>query len=100
MIVFLTVVPSGREAMSEEVARVIDLIDRSGLSYRLTAMGTVIEGEPDAVWALGRSCHEEMRRTNSRVSTHISIDDRAGTVDALRGKVDAVERRLHRKLKT
>jgi uncharacterized protein (TIGR00106 family) len=100
MIVFLTVVPAGKEAMSEDVARVIEIIDRSGLEYRLTAMGTVIEGEPDAVWALVRRCHEEMRKTNRRVSTHLVIDDRESAVDSIHGKVDRVERRLRRKLKT
>jgi uncharacterized protein (TIGR00106 family) len=100
MIVFLTIVPAGREAMSEEVARVIDVIDRSGLEYRLTAMGTVIEGEPDAVWALVRRCHEEMRKTNRRVSTHLVIDDREKAVDSIHSKVDDIERHLRRKLKT
>lgn len=36
----------------------IATIAQSGLSYEVGAMGTTIEGSPDAVWALLRSVHE------------------------------------------
>lgn len=31
--------------MADEVARVIDLVDKSGLKYRLNPLGTCIEGD-------------------------------------------------------
>ena len=51
MLLQLTMFPtvSGSESVSADVAKVIDLIDRSGLSYRLTAMATIIEGEWEPV---------------------------------------------------
>mgnify|MGYP000999222528 CR=1 FL=1 len=33
------------ESLSAHVARILDVIDRSGLAYQLTPMGTIIEGE-------------------------------------------------------
>lgn len=100
MIASFTVVPFGKEALSEDVARVIDLIDRSGLDYQLTPMCTIVEGTPDEVWTLVRRCHERMRELSCRVHTQISIDDREGEVDAIHSKVNDIERHLGRDLKT
>ena len=37
--------PRGHEqSLSADVARIVDIIDRSGLPYQLTAMGTLLEG--------------------------------------------------------
>ncbi len=100
MIAIFSVVPLGKEALSEEVSRVVDVIDRSGIDYRLTAMGTVVEGEPDEVWRLVRQCHEKMREFSRRVHTQITIDDRQDAENTIHSKVDDIERHLARKLKT
>ncbi len=100
MIAIITVVPAGKEALSESVSEVVDIIDTSGISYQLTSMGTILEGEPDEIWAVVRQCHEKMRESNRRVLTHISIDDREDTFDSMRTKVDDIENHLSRKLKT
>ena len=100
MIAHFTVVPMGKESLSEDVARVIDLIDKSGIEYKLTSMGTIIEGEPNAVWSLIRKCHETMRGSSRRVITTITIDDREGKSGAIRSKVDRIEKHLSRKLRT
>jgi len=100
MIAIFTVVPLGKEALSEEVAPIIDIIDKSGVEYRLTSMGTILEGEPDEVWSVIRRCHEKMRDSNRRVSTHVTIDDRQDAKGAMLSKVDDIERHLGRKLKT
>ena len=100
MIAIFSVVPLGKEALSKDVSRVIDIIDRSGMEYRLTAMGTVVEGEPEEVWGLIRSCHEKMREFSRRVHTQITIDDREGATDTIRSKIEDIERHLSRKLKT
>ena len=36
----------------------IELIETSGLTYEVGALGTTIEGEPDQVWPLLRRVHE------------------------------------------
>ena len=40
------------ENVSPFVARSVDIIDKSGLPYQLTAMGTILEGERDDVIAV------------------------------------------------
>jgi uncharacterized protein YqgV (UPF0045/DUF77 family) len=38
--------PGGKgESVSEYVARILDVIDRSGVPYQLTPMGTILEGD-------------------------------------------------------
>jgi uncharacterized protein (TIGR00106 family) len=99
MIAFFSVVPQGKENLAADVAGVLDLIDKSGVDYRLTAMGTIVEGEAEEVWSLIKKCHEEMRRRAARVITQITIDDREGARGRITGKVDDVEKHLGRKLK-
>ena len=62
-------------------------------------MGTIVEGEPDAVWQLIRICHEKMREAHNRVHTQITIDDRANEQGAIDSKVADIERHLGKKLK-
>ncbi len=100
MIVEFSVAPVGRgEALSEQVARVLDIVDKSGLPYQLTAMGTIVEGDWDEIFGLIRRCHETMRGQASRVSTHIIVDDREKTSGRITGKIADVEAALGRTLK-
>jgi len=100
MIAEFSVVPVGKgEELAELVAGVVDIIDRSGLPYQLTAMGTLVEGEWDDVLALVKECHFKMRRQGARVLTRISIDDREKAVNRLTGKVRDVEKVLGRELR-
>jgi uncharacterized protein (TIGR00106 family) len=88
------------ESLREPVAKVLDLVDRSGLPYQHTAMGTLIEGDWDEVMELVRDCHQALRQSHRRVVTTIKIDDREGGKDRLRAKVRSVESALGRSLKT
>ena len=97
MIAEFSVVPvGGGEELAGPVAAVVDVIDRSGLPYQLTAMGTLVEGEWDAVLGLIKECHLRMRRDFPRVLTRVSIDDREGAERRLDGKVRDVEKVLGR----
>ncbi len=87
-------------SVSKYVARCLDLVDRSGLPYRLNPMGTVVEGSFDEVLALIAQCHKAVARDSPRVSTIIKIDDRKGARNQIDAKVAHVERALGRKLRT
>jgi len=86
-------------SLSPYVAEVLDLVDNSGLSYRLTSMGTIVEGEWDEVIQLIRKCHEAAMSHSGRVLTNISIDDRKGLGGRIDGKVKSVEEKLGRDLR-
>jgi uncharacterized protein (TIGR00106 family) len=101
MIVEFSVVPLGKsESLGEPVAKVVDIIDRSGLPYKLTAMGTIVEGEWNDVFELIKECHSSMKRYAGRVLTRITIDDRDKAKGRIQGKVERVESILGRRLKT
>jgi len=87
------------ESLSKYVAEIIDLIDKTGLNYRLGAMGTTVEGDFDEVFDLIKVCHLKMREFSRRVITHIAIDDREGAVNRLEEKPRSIEKRLGKKLK-
>ncbi len=100
MIVEFTIVPLDKgESLSESVAGVLDIVDRSDLDYRLTPMGTIVEGEWDEVMDLIKKCHMEMREESNRVETSITIDDREDAEDRITEKVKSVEDKLSRRLR-
>jgi uncharacterized protein (TIGR00106 family) len=82
------------------VARCLEIVDRSGMPYRLNAMGTVVEGEFDDILKLLARCHKAVAEDCERVSTILKVDDRKGASSQLEAKVKSVERRLGRELKT
>ena len=87
-------------SVSEYVARSLDIIDKSGLPYQLTPMGTIVEGEWDDVMALVAACHKTMSQDCERISTSMKIDYRAGRSGRLKSKVQAIESKLGRVLST
>jgi len=99
MMVFFSISPLGAgESVSGAVAKVIDLIEQSGLDHTTTAMGTIIEGEPKEVFDLLYNCHELMQSEHPRVTSKILIDFRRGKSDRLQSKVDKLEKVLGHKM--
>ena len=93
--------PLGKgESVGKYVARSLDIIDKSGVAYRLNPMGTVLEGEWDDVFRVVRKCYERMRKDCNRISCTIKVDYRKGHTGRLEGKVASVEKRLKRKIKS
>jgi uncharacterized protein (TIGR00106 family) len=88
------------ESVSPWVARSLDIIDRSGLPYQLTPMGTIIEAEWHEALAVVTACFEAMRADCSRIGTHIKIDYREGKSGRLQSKVESVQGKLGRSLST
>lgn len=103
MLFQLTMFPSGSKrksaSVSEHVAKVIDIIDKSGLSYQLTPMATCIEGEWNEVMAVINKARLMLRRKgHERISITITIDDRKGAKKCLTGKVASIEKKLGREV--
>ena len=69
----------------------------AGLEFELTAMGTIIEGDLDAILALARRLHEvPFRHGAARVTTTIRIDDRRDKGGTIAAKVRSVKEKLSR----
>lgn len=100
MLLEFSMSPLGKgESVSAEVTKCLDIIDQSGIPYRLNSMGTVLEGEWDDVMGVVRQCLEEMSRSCDRVTCVVKFDWRKGATGRLEGKVASVEKRLGRALK-
>lgn len=87
------------ESVSKYVARSLDIIDQSGLPYRLGPMGTTVEGEWDEVMAVAKACYEKMSSDCGRITCSMRIDARAGKEGRLQGKTDKIESVLGRSVK-
>jgi uncharacterized protein (TIGR00106 family) len=81
------------------VARSLEIIERSGLDYRLHAMGTIVEGEIDDVLAVLKQCLQAMAADCERITCTAKLDYRQGASGRLESKVSSVEERLGRELK-
>ena len=89
------------QSKSAFVARVLDIVDRSGLPYQLTPMGTIIEGETVAeVLAVIDEAYRELQKDCGRVYSSIKIDWREGPAGRLDNKVASVEAKLGRCLRS
>jgi uncharacterized protein (TIGR00106 family) len=92
--------PLGKgESVSKFVSRSLDIIDKSGVAYRLNPMGTVLEGEWDEVFGVVRQCYERMKKDCNRISCSIKVDYRKGHSGRLVSKVASVEKTLKRAMK-
>lgn len=96
MIAELSIIPIGKgTSMADEIAKVIDLVDKSGLKYRVNPMGTCIEGDLERVLELVKRCHQMAARDYPRVLTSIRIDDRRDAPDNMEQQIQAIESRLN-----
>lgn len=99
MLVQFSLFPVGEKSLTKPVARMIDIIDKSGLPYQTTAMGTLVEGSYDEIFGLIKRCHNLLKKDFDRIYGVIKLDDRKGAKARLKGKVDSVENSLGRKIK-
>ncbi|HKJ70726.1 MAG TPA: MTH1187 family thiamine-binding protein [Gammaproteobacteria bacterium] len=80
--------------VGDVVARVVERIEASGLDYRLTAMGTQVEGELDEVLDLIKECERLVEADSERFYTVLTMDYQAGSSGSLGKKVESVEDRV------
>lgn len=88
------------ESVSKYVSRSLDVIDKSGISYQLTPMGTILEGEWDEVMGVVKACYEVMNQDCVRISSTIRIDARQKGSNRLKSKIAKVESLVGRELET
>jgi len=81
-------------SVSKQVSKIIDAIDKSGVSYKLTPMGTVVETETmkDALGII-ELAYEQVNDCD-RVYSSLKFDIRKGTKNRLVSKINSVEKNL------
>jgi len=93
----LSIFPMDRgESVGEYVSAVVRLVRESGMSYQLTAMGTILETEElKEVLALLEQAETLLKAQGCRrVYATLKLDMREGPVGRLEGKVQSVEKRI------
>lgn len=87
------------ESLSKYVSRSLEIIDESGVEYRLNPMGTVLEGDWDEVFDVVKKCFQRMKKDCNRISCSIKVDYRKGTEGRLTSKIKSVEEKVGKSLK-
>lgn len=92
----VSIVPigTGNTGLSSYIASCLKVLEGSkDLTYRLTPMGTVIEGPLDKLLAAISEMHEvPFRKGALRVVTHLKIDDRRDKLATMNSKVESVRK--------
>jgi len=86
-------------SFSEYVARILTIVDQSGLDYRLNPMGTVVEGRWDDLLALLTQCFRALEQYSDRISLQVKFDHRKGPAPRIDSKVRSVLTKTGRHLK-
>ena len=78
-------------SLSRFVAKVLAVVDESGLDYRLNPMGTVVEGQWDELLGLLTACFRTLEKDSDRISIQAKFDCRKDVTGALARKIQSVE---------
>ncbi|MGH7851801.1 MAG: MTH1187 family thiamine-binding protein [Candidatus Binatia bacterium] len=101
MLAELSIIPiGGNTHSSAELAKVLKLVDESGLPYQLTPSSTCIEGEWDQIMPLIHRCHDRVRKGAAHVVTLIKLEEDDGERNKLTSNVTSVEEKLGHALNT
>lgn len=87
-------------SVSEPVSKVLAVIDESGLPYKLGPLGTCVEGEVGDVMRLVERCHAVLEEDSDRIACSIKMDWRRGRTGGLDSKVQSVQTKAGRELRT
>ncbi len=96
----ISIIPigTGSPSVSEHVVRAVRVLRREkSLKYEITSMGTIIEGDPEAILRVSGKMHQAVLDGGAqRVVTTIKIDDRRDKHLTMSGKVESVRKKLGR----
>lgn len=85
---------------SKYIARILTIVDESGLDYLLNPMGTVVEGEWNDLQTLLGDCFNALRKESDRITLQVKFDYRKGVSGAITEKIRSVEEKAGRSLRT
>jgi uncharacterized protein (TIGR00106 family) len=97
MIAEFSINPMDSTHISKDLAFLVEILEESGLPYRLGPMGTCIEGDWGPVMDVVQRCHTTMAGRHERLVTNILIDERRSHPHTLADMVGSVEEHLNRR---
>lgn len=92
VIIDFSIFPMGNEdhSLSPYVARAINIINASGLNYKLGPMGTSIEGEWAEVMKVVDACYRDLEKDCDRIYINLKVDSKKGRTHGILSKVESV----------
>ncbi len=93
----VSIVPlgTGSPSVSQHVVRAVQALDKLGVTYELTSMATILEGDIGTILDAVKTMHEAvMQQGVSRLVTSIRIDDRRDKPWTGLDKVESVKKKL------
>jgi len=96
LIVEISFVPIGTgTSLSRYVAKVIKNLEKSGIKYQLTPMGTIVEGEWEEISDLIDHSHKLIFEMGiERIITNIKIDYRLDKSSSMEDKINSVKKKM------
>ena len=83
------------DSVSQYVSKVIQMIKESGVSYKLTAMGTIIETETiDEAMEIVNKSYKVLEPHSNRVYSSIKLDIRKEKSKRLETKIKSIESKI------
>lgn len=87
------------ESKSQYVSKIIDMIEKEGINYKLTAMSTIFEVDSmEKATEILAKAYKELEPYANRVYAVAKFDIRKGRKDRLTGKIKSVEEKLGREV--
>ena len=85
-------------SVAKQVSKIIDMIDRSGVAYKLTPMGTVVETQTmRQALDIIEKAYEQLEGCE-RVYSSLKFDIRKNCENRLKTKIESVEKNLQREV--
>ena len=89
------------ESVSPYVSRILKIIDASKVPYKLTPMGTIVEVETfEEALAIINRAYGELQEDCGRIYSTVKFDIRKGKGGRLTQKIDSIEKKVGKKLRT
>ena len=87
---------TGSTSMGSHISEAVKAIEKAGVKYQLTPMGTVIEvSSIDEAFNAMRAAHEAViKKGVKRVVMHITIDDRRDAPKGMEEKIESVKSKI------
>lgn len=77
MLLELSVSVKGKhDASSDPSAEISKIVDASGLHYKTTSKGAVLEGNWEQVMAVAKRCHDQVLKSNDQFVTRMKAVDK------------------------
>jgi uncharacterized protein (TIGR00106 family) len=87
------------ESVSAYVSKVIETIDKSGITYKLTPMGTILEGSWEEVMGVITQCFKVLESSANRIYSTIKVDYRNTDASRMTSKIEKIEKLLNKDVK-